>query len=185
MATDNSPPRIRIILTTAFSSLVILVALNYVFRSYFLMMTEEVEHAHLAKPEELLKLHEGEARNLTSSPLPIAQAMQELARGRTNEALKQRADVTPEQSPDLGPMVGWIRAQNPIYVERAAAESATPAPAPAAAGDGGAALAAGDAGASALAAGATDGGKPAPPAPGAPGKGPSTTQAPADAGTHH
>ena len=183
MATDNSPPRIRIILTTAFSSLVILVALNCVFRSYFLMMTEEVEHAHLAKPEELLKLHEGEARNLTSSPVPIAQAMQELARGRTNEALKQRADVTPEQSPDLGPMVGWIRAQNPIYVERAAAEAATPAPA--AAGDGGAALAAGDAGASALAAGATDGGKPAPPAPGAPGKGPTTTQAPADAGTHH
>src|ERR1700756_4679700 len=110
MATDNSPPRIRIILTTAFSSLVILVALNYVFRSYFIMMTEEVEHDHLAKPEELLKLHEGEARNLTSSPLPIAQAMQELARGRTNDALKQRADLTPEQSPDLGPMVGWIRA---------------------------------------------------------------------------
>ena len=182
MATDNSPPRIRIILTTAFSSLVILVALNYVFRSYFVMMTEEVEHAHLAKPEELLKLHEGEARNLTSSPLPIAQAMQELARGRTNDALKQRADVTPEQSPDLGPMVGWIRAQNPVYVERAAAEAAQPAPTAAPAGDGGTALAAGDAGATPT---ATDGGKPATPAPGAPGKGPSTTAPPADAGAHH
>ena len=48
MATDNSPPRIRIVLTVAFSSLVILVALNYVFRSYFLMMTEEVEHGDMA-----------------------------------------------------------------------------------------------------------------------------------------
>ena len=47
MATEQSPPQIRIILTVAFSSVVILGALNSVFRSYFLMMTEEVEHEHL------------------------------------------------------------------------------------------------------------------------------------------
>ena len=49
MATENSPPQIRIILTVAFSSVVILAALNSVFRSYFLMMTEEVEHDHLSQ----------------------------------------------------------------------------------------------------------------------------------------
>src|SRR5580658_8016306 len=98
MATDQSPPRIRIILTIAFSSFVILVTLNYVLRSYFLMMTEQVEHDHLSKPEELIKLRAGEERNLTTSPVPIKKAMAELqARGREGtDALKPLADITPQ-----------------------------------------------------------------------------------------
>ena len=92
MATDNSPPRVRIILTIAFSSLVILFTLNYVFRSYFLMMTEQVEHDHLAVPEQLNKLRAGELKNLTTVPLPIAQAMEQLGHGRMNEALKRYAE---------------------------------------------------------------------------------------------
>jgi hypothetical protein len=158
MATENSPPQIRIILTVAFSSVVILGALNYVFKSYFLMMTEEVEHQHLAKPEELIKLHEEEQRNLTTSPLPIQQAMHELAsRGRTNyQAFLAHADITPQQSTDTGPLVGWVRNENKAMADKVAAENANPtppapveaisdagvAPAPAAAGtDAGAALA--------------------------------------------
>jgi len=152
MATDNSAPKIRIILTVAFSSLVILIALNYVFRSYFLMMTEEVEHDHLAKPVELIKLHEGEERNLTTSPLPIQRAMQELAqRGREgSDGLKQYADIKPEPSNDLGAMVGWIRSPNQavIVAINAAAAAEAGAPPQAAPTDGGAvpALATSDAG---------------------------------------
>jgi hypothetical protein len=121
MATDNSPPQIRIILTVAFSSVVILIALQYVFRSYFLMMTEEVEHDHLSTPTELLKLREGEKRNLTTSPVPIAQAMQEVARGRA-------ADITPVASNDMGPMVGWLRTPNQAVVDKLNAEAANPPP---------------------------------------------------------
>ena len=149
MATESSPPQIRIILTVAFSSIVILGALHYVFRSYFLMMTEEVEHAHLAKPEELLKLREGEQRNLTTAPLPISQAIHELAsRGRTNyQAFVTHADITPEQSTDLGPMVGWVRTPNQAVVDAINAAAANPAPAAGAAPSDGGAAAAGDAGA--------------------------------------
>ena len=155
MATESSPPQIRTILTVAFSSVVILAALNYVFHSYFLMMTEEVEHAHLAKPEELLKLREGEARNLTTSPVPIAQAMQQLAsRGRTNYAAFQ-PDITPQPGNDPGALVGWVQNPNQAAIEKinaaAAAEAAADAGA-ASAGDGGASPAsAGDAGARAAA----------------------------------
>ena len=143
MATENSPPQIRIILTVAFSSVVILAALNSVFRSYFLMMTEEVEHDHLSKPVELMTLREGEQRNLTSSPLPIGQAMRELAtRGRTNyAAFKAEADITPEASNDLGPMVGWVRAPNQAVIDQinaAAAADGGPAATDTTAGDGGA-----------------------------------------------
>jgi hypothetical protein len=128
MATENSPPQIRTILTVAFSSVVILAALNYVFRSYFLMMTEQVEHDHLAKPEELIKLREGEQRNLNTAPLPIAKAMQELgARGRTNyAAFVPQADITPQPSDDLGPMVGWVRAPNQAVIDQINAAAANP-----------------------------------------------------------
>jgi hypothetical protein len=142
MATDNSPPRIRIILTVAFSSLVILVTLNYVFRSYFIMMTEEVEHDHLWKPVELLKLHEGEEKNLTTGALPIQRAMSELAqRGREGSAaLTQYADITPQPSNDLGAMVGWVRSPNQAVIDaiNAAATDAGTAEQPTAATDGGA-----------------------------------------------
>ena len=172
MATDNSPPRIRIILTIAFSSLVILITLNYVFRSYFLMMTEEVEHDHLAKPEELIKLRAGEMKNLTTSPLPISQAMQELAtRGRTNyAAFMSQADITPEQSTDMGPMVGWVRNPNQEVIDAitaAAADAGSPAEV---AGDGGATPTAAS----------TDAG----PAPKTPGGKTAPKAQPADAGAH-
>jgi hypothetical protein len=155
MATDNSPPKIRIILTVAFSSAVILVTLNYVFRSYFEMMRDEVELAHQRTPEDLIKLHEGEKRNLASSPMPIERAMQEVAaKGR-----EASPDIAAQPSNDLGPMVGWIRNPNQAVIDaiNAAANSDAGA-APAVAGDGGAApAAAGDAGAPASDAGARQG----------------------------
>jgi hypothetical protein len=155
MATESSPPQIRTILTVAFSSVVILAALNYVFHSYFLMMTEEVEHDHLAKPEELIKLREGEQRNLANSPLPIAQAMQQLAsRGRTNYAAFQ-PDITPQPGNDLGPMVGWLQTPNQAVIDAINLAAATPPPDQAAA----------DAGAVSDA-GKGDAGKAASPAPG-------------------
>ncbi|MGO8995130.1 MAG: hypothetical protein ACLQVI_17585 [Polyangiaceae bacterium] len=173
MATENSPPQIRIILTVAFSSVVILAALNSVFRSYFLMMTEEVEHEHLSRPEELIKLRAGEQKNLTTSPLPISQAMQELAtRGRTNyQAFLSQADITPQASNDLGPMVGWVRSPNQSVIDAINAAAANPPP-EAAVVDGGAsgAAASSDAGAAPM--------KQAPP-----GK-PVPTSAAHDAGAH-
>jgi hypothetical protein len=172
MATENSPPQIRIILTVAFSSVVILAALNYVFHSYFLMMTEEVEHDHLAKPEELIKLREGEQRNLTTTPLPISQAMQELAsRGRTNyAAFVAQADITPQPSNDLGPLVGWVRAPNQAVIDQINAAAANPPPDTSAATT--------DGGPNAVAA-SSDAGAPKP----APKTAP-TGAAPRDAGAH-
>jgi hypothetical protein len=165
MATDSSPPQIRIILTVAFSSVVILAALNAVFRSYYLMMTEEVEHDHLSKPEELQKLREGERKNLSTVPLPITQAMQELSsRGRTNyAAYVGQADITPEASNDLGPMVGWVRAPNQAVVDAINAAAAN-AP-PGGVGDGGAPLTASSDAGAITAAAAPDAGKAGPPIP--------------------
>jgi len=136
MATDNSPPKIRVILTIAFSSVVILGALNFVFRSYFQMMTEEAEHSHLRPAEALIKLREGEQKNLTTGALPIDKAIAELAaKGRESDGFK---DIAPQQSTDLGPMVGWIRTPNQVVIDKiTAAESAEAGAAVEASGDGG------------------------------------------------
>lgn len=137
MATDNSPPKIRVILTIAFSSVVILGALHFVFHSYFQMMTEEAEHTHQRPAQELLTLREGEARNLASGPMPIGNAIKALASARDRAALK---DIEPQQSTDMGPLVGWLKTPNQAMIDAltAAAEDAGPAPAaPMATGDGG------------------------------------------------
>jgi hypothetical protein len=139
MATDNSPPKIRVILTIAFSSVVILGALNFVFRSYFQMMTDEAQLTHLRPAAELIKLREGEQKNLTSGAVPIDKAIAELAAKGRGEALK---DIEPQASNDMGPMVGWVRTPNQAIVARLEAEAAdasAPAPAPAMSADGGAA----------------------------------------------
>src|SRR5215468_4224305 len=101
MATDNSPPKIRVILTIAFSSVVILGALNFVFRSYFQMMTDEATLTHLRPAAELIKLREGEQKNLTSGAMPIDKAIAELAAKGRGDALK---DIEPQASNDMGPM---------------------------------------------------------------------------------
>ena len=171
MATDNSPPKIRVILTIAFSSVVILGALNFVFRSYFQMMTAEANASHLRPPAELIKLREGEQKNLTTGALPIDKAIAELAsKGRESEGLK---DIAPQPSNDLGPMVGWLKTPNQAVIDKiTAAENAQDAGAETtSAGDGGVA---GDGGASAT---STDAGA----APSDAGKGPGTTTA-TDAG---
>jgi hypothetical protein len=122
MATDNSPPKIRVILTIAFSSVVILAALQFVFSSYFQMMTEEAEHSHQRPQEELLKLREGEQKNLTSGPMPISAAMKALASGRDGTAAALK-DIEPQPSTDLGPLVGWLKAPNQALIDRLTAEA--------------------------------------------------------------
>jgi hypothetical protein len=169
MATDNSPPKIRVILTIAFSSVVILGALNFVFQSYFQMMTDEAEHARLRPAAELIKLREGEQKNLSSGAMPIDKAIAELAaKGRESQAL---SDIAPQQSNDLGPMVGWIRTPNQAVIDAitAAANAPDAGAAPEATTDGGAvtdgAAVKGDAGPTTTAPAATDAGVPPKPSP--------------------
>jgi hypothetical protein len=133
MATDQSQPRNRLIAILAFGTVASLFVLKFVFDSYFIDMYESEAHAKLAKPEELWKIRDDENKRLTQSPTPIDQAMQQVGRGREASPL-----VTPEQSTDNAPLVGWGQL---------------------AAGHAGAAPAAGDGGATATAAGTTaDGG---------------------------
>ncbi|MEO8797132.1 MAG: hypothetical protein ABI551_04540 [Polyangiaceae bacterium] len=104
MATDQSPPRIKIILAVGIATVATLVLLKPVLDSYYSETMEEVRKEKLVAPEELDALHAEEARKLTTAPaIPIDQAMAELAqKGRLSMAV-----VTPTQSSDTGALIGW------------------------------------------------------------------------------
>jgi hypothetical protein len=112
MANDNTPPRIRLIVTVTFITVVTLVALKFVFDSYFAYMSDQATHEKLAEPVARRNLAEIEKKHLTGSPLPIEAAMAKLAQGaRTDGDL---SDVEPKPSEDNGPLIGWSKLPKPL-----------------------------------------------------------------------
>ncbi|MDP9034271.1 MAG: hypothetical protein M3O50_05655 [Myxococcota bacterium] len=107
MATDNSEPRVGVILRVGILAVVTLVLLRTALVSYFdhAAHAEEERKMGQVKPEALMQLRAGEKERLSSGPMPIEKAMQQLAaRGRT-----AIPEITPTQSKDLAPLQGWIK----------------------------------------------------------------------------
>jgi hypothetical protein len=171
MATDQSPPRLNIIIGIAFVTVVVLVALKFVFGSYFTSVIEEAEASKFVPPSEITALHVDEAAKLNNSPaVPIDQAIQQLAaQGRLGSTA-----ITPQPSDDVGPLTGWSHLHD---LDPKDANGAAAAPAVTGATDAGATpTATGDAGATKNANATTDAGAPKPHAP---------TTAISDAGATH
>ncbi|MDP9148497.1 MAG: hypothetical protein M3O36_00935, partial [Myxococcota bacterium] len=126
MATDNSEPRVGVILRVAILAVVTLVVLRAALVSYFdhSAQAEEERKMGQVKPEALMQLRADEKERLSSGPMPIDKAMQQLAaRGRTASP-----EIRPTPSKDLAPLQGWIKmpSQVPGSME-AAQQSASPA----------------------------------------------------------
>ena len=172
MATDNTPPRLKLIVTIAVITVITLIGIDFVMKSYYAMMTDEAQREKLAPTRDKEEQHKAEQAALTNAALPVEKAMAEIAKG------ERPATIAPQQSEDLGPMTGWSKLPKPAPTPQPHAAE----PPAAEAGDAGAALA-GDAGASPLAA---DAGAAHAPAPGAADAGVRHPAPAADAGaTHH
>jgi hypothetical protein len=131
MASDDTPPKNRLIATLALISLCTLVALKFILTSYFNEMVDADKREKMSKPEELYAIRAEQNKNLTSSPIPIDQAMKNLENGRPDL-------VMPKQSDDTGPLLGW--AKNPKALPPKPAPTIEPPPmipADAGAGDAG------------------------------------------------
>jgi hypothetical protein len=105
MATDKSEPRIGLIIKVAVVVMVTLLILRAVLTSYFdqLLQAEQNRKIVAAKPEALTSLRAEEQDHLRNGPLPIDQAMHELAtKGRG-------PDFMPVASRDIAPLEGWVR----------------------------------------------------------------------------
>jgi hypothetical protein len=169
MATDNTPPRLKLIATIAVIVVITLVSLDFVFKSYYGFMTDEAQREKLApttaKDEQVV----AEKASFAGGKMPIDQAMAQLKANRA-------AIIEPTASDDLAAMTGWSKLPKALP---AGTPTAAVAPAPSA-GDAGAPLATGDAGAAPLATG--DSG--APLAAGDAGAVPTAPATSKDAGAH-
>lgn len=144
MAIDNTPPRLRLIVTIAIIVVITLVGLDFVFKSYYAYMSDEAYREKMAPTRERDESRAAEQTSLTSGKVPIEQAMAQVAKGARDSFIE------PRQSDDIAPMSGWSKM--PKATPQAAAPGA-PALDPHAAGDAGTATGTGDAGP-----GAADGG---------------------------
>jgi hypothetical protein len=154
MATDKSEPRVGLIINVGLISVCTVVAVRIALGSYF----DQVAQAEMsrkigqAKPEALMELRTDEHARLMGGPMPIAQAMETLAKkGRSMTAIPE---IAPTVSHDMSPLQGWtkmpIDVPAPMMAAAASASAAAAATPEAPAADGGVAPAAApDAGANA------------------------------------
>ena len=101
MATDNTPPRLRLIGTIAVIVVITLVSLDFVFKSYYAYMTDEAKREKLAPTTEKNDSRLAEAASLALGKLPIDQAMAQIGKGTRGDL------VEPKPSEDMGAMTGW------------------------------------------------------------------------------
>ena len=102
MAIDNTPPRLRLIVTIAVIVIITLLGLNFVFESYFAIMTDQARFEKLAPTTAKNEQHAAEAAALAGGKMPIDKAMAQL-KGARGEAIE------PKQSEDVGAMTGWSK----------------------------------------------------------------------------
>jgi hypothetical protein len=108
MATDNSEPRIGMIVGIGLLSIVTLLGLRMLFQSYFIMVTEEEQQAKIfGKPAvELQRLRDEERQRLTSGSVSIDQAVRAFSSG------SRPAGLSPMPSTDWAALQGW--SQRPV-----------------------------------------------------------------------
>ena len=121
MAIDNTPPRLKLIVTIAVITVITLVAIDFVTKSYFAMMTDEAKHEKIApthdRDEQVLA-----EQKAFGAGMPIDQAMAQIAKGTRGDA------ITPQASDDVGAVTGWAKLPHPAPTVQHAVAGGTDVP---------------------------------------------------------
>jgi hypothetical protein len=107
MATDQSEPRVGVILKVAVVAIATLAAVHVALVTYFDQIAQAEEHRKFSDvvPEALMSVRADERARLASGPMPIDKAMQQIAaRGRM-----AIPDIMPTVSKDIAPLQGWTK----------------------------------------------------------------------------
>lgn len=102
MAIDNTPPRLRLIVTIGVIVVITLVGINFVLESYYAVMTDQARAEKLAPTTAKDDQHAAETAALSGAKVPMAQAMADLKGARA-------ASIEPKPSDDVGAMTGWSK----------------------------------------------------------------------------
>src|SRR5262245_37083579 len=98
MAIDNTPPRLRLIITIGSIVVVTLFSLDFVFKSYFAYTSDDATRAKLAPTTDRDEHRKAEAASLTAAN--IDQTMLAIGKAPRSELIE------PKPSDDLGPLTG-------------------------------------------------------------------------------
>lgn len=142
MAVDNTPPKLKLIVTIGIIVVVTLIGLNFVFQSYMGYMTDMAYREKLAPTKDKEALRAAEQAAFAKAKMPVDEAMKQVAAGT------RAAEIAPQQSDDTGAMTGWMKLPKPLPQVDMIKDKAVPV----VAGDAGVATATGDAGAASVAA---------------------------------
>jgi hypothetical protein len=130
MASDDSRPKVRMLLTIGVVSVCLLVGVKFVLDSYYLDMTESYEHGMLPKTEQLDQLRTEEHAAIEKGEkgnIPVSVAMQTLAqKGRDNAGDL----ITPKPSDDIDALKGWSRLKHDVHLPPQVTTTAPPEPMP-------------------------------------------------------
>lgn len=102
MATDNTPPRLRLIATIATIVVITLIGLNFVFESYYGFMTDEARREKIAPTTARSAEVAAEQAAFAGAKMPLEQAAAQLKASRSEL-------IEPKPSDDLGAMTGWSK----------------------------------------------------------------------------
>lgn len=153
MAIDNTPPRLKLIATIAVITVITLIGIDFITKSYFAMMSDEAKHEKIAPAADMAEQAKAEHAALAAAQMPLDKAMAEIAKGTRPDA------IFPQPSDDVGAVTGWSKLPRPAPTVQHAVGGGTPDVAPVTDGDAGVMLD-GDGGATAT----TTGDAGAPPA---------------------
>jgi len=109
MATDNTPPRLRLIATIASIVVITLIGLKFVFDSYYAFMTDEAHREKIAPTTALAEQVAAEQAAFAGAKVPLDQAAAQLKASRGEL-------IEPKPSDDLGAMTGWSKLPKPLPV---------------------------------------------------------------------
>jgi hypothetical protein len=147
MASEDSRPKIRMLLTIGIVSVLLLLGIKFVLDSYYYDMTESYEHTLLPKTvllDETRTQQRAAINDGTNGAIPVSIAMQTLAsKGRDNASTA----ITPQPSDDIDALKGWAKLKKDVHLPPQVLTTSAPTPPPPPAmTDAGAPTATGDAG---------------------------------------
>ncbi len=130
MASDDTRPKVRMLLTIGIVSLSFLFGVKFVLDSYYLTEVEGYEHT-LLPPTKLLDETRAEQHaaidNGQNGSIPVSVAMQTLAqKGRDNASTV----ITPQPSDDIDPLKGWSKLKRDVHLPPQVLTTAVPEPPP-------------------------------------------------------
>jgi hypothetical protein len=126
MASDDSRPKVRMLLTIGVVAVSLLIGTKFILDSYYLDMIETYEHALLPKNEQIDQIRANEHAAIEKGEngnIPVSVAMQSLAqKGRDNAGDL----ISPKPSDDVDALKGWAKLKREVHLPPQVTTTAPP-----------------------------------------------------------